>query len=87
MKIRSAGAELFPTDGETDIRKLTVAIRNFAKAPKMTFTQLCQQQQQQQQQQQPWSYGKTAQSKLAKDKRFFRRSSQEMPLIFAASKF
>ena len=84
MKIRSAGAELFPTDGETDIRKLTVAIRNFAKAPKMTFTQLCQQQQQQQP---PWSYGKTAQSKLAKDKRFFRRSSQEMPLIFAASKF
>jgi hypothetical protein len=34
MKIRSAGAGLFPADGQTDIRKLIVAVRNFAKAPK-----------------------------------------------------
>jgi phage terminase large subunit-like protein len=34
MKIRSAGAQLFPADGQTYIRKLTVAFRNFAKAPK-----------------------------------------------------
>jgi hypothetical protein len=38
MKIRSVGAELFHADGQTgrqtDITKLKVAFRNFAKAPK-----------------------------------------------------
>jgi hypothetical protein len=33
-KIRSVGAELFHTDGQTDKMKLTVAFRNFANAPK-----------------------------------------------------
>jgi hypothetical protein len=30
MKIRSVGAELFHTDEQTDMTKLTVAFRNFA---------------------------------------------------------
>ena len=34
MKIRPVGAELFHADGQTDWTKLTVAFRNFAKAPK-----------------------------------------------------
>ena len=34
MKIRPVGAVLFRVDGQTDITKLTVAIPNFAKAPK-----------------------------------------------------
>ena len=34
MKIRPVGAELFDTDGRTDITKLIVAFRNFANAPK-----------------------------------------------------
>jgi hypothetical protein len=35
MKIGTVGAELFHTDGQTtDTTKLTVAFRNFAKAPK-----------------------------------------------------
>ena len=38
IKISSVGAELFHADGntdrQTDIRKLTVAFRNFANAPK-----------------------------------------------------
>jgi hypothetical protein len=33
MKIRSAGAELFHADGQTDM-KLTGDFRNFANAPK-----------------------------------------------------
>jgi hypothetical protein len=36
MKIRPEGAKLFFEDGRTDMTKLTVAFRNFAKAPKMT---------------------------------------------------
>jgi hypothetical protein len=34
MKIRPLGAELFHADGQTDMTKLIVAFRNFAKAPK-----------------------------------------------------
>ena len=34
MKIRSVGAELFHADGQTDMTKLIVALRNFVKAPK-----------------------------------------------------
>jgi hypothetical protein len=34
MEIRPAGAELFHTDGRTDTMEPTVAIRNFANAPK-----------------------------------------------------
>ena len=36
MKIRPVGAELFhgQTDRQTDMRQLTVAFRNIAKAPK-----------------------------------------------------
>jgi hypothetical protein len=38
MKIRPVGAELFnadrQTDGRTDMTKLIVGFRNFAKAPK-----------------------------------------------------
>jgi len=34
MKIRAAGAELLP--GEKDMKKLMVAVRNFAKALKTT---------------------------------------------------
>jgi hypothetical protein len=34
MKIRPVGAELFHADGQTDMTKLEVAIRNFAKVPK-----------------------------------------------------
>jgi hypothetical protein len=33
MKIRPVGAELFRTDRRMDMTKLTVAFRNFAKAP------------------------------------------------------
>jgi hypothetical protein len=32
IKIRPVGAELFHTDGQTDMAKLTVAFRNFANA-------------------------------------------------------
>ena len=32
MKIRPVGAELFRVDGQTDITKLIVAVRNFANA-------------------------------------------------------
>ena len=35
MNIRPVGAEMFHTDGQTDMTKLTVAIRKFQKAPKM----------------------------------------------------
>ena len=42
MKIRLLGAEMFHaggwTDGRTDMRKLIVAFRIFAKAPKMSET-------------------------------------------------
>jgi hypothetical protein len=34
MKIRPVGAELFHADGRTDKRKLGVAFRNTANAPK-----------------------------------------------------
>jgi hypothetical protein len=34
MKIRPVGAELFHVGGQTDMKRLTVAFRNFAKAPK-----------------------------------------------------
>jgi hypothetical protein len=34
MKIRPVGAELFHADGRTDMRKLIVAFRNLANAPK-----------------------------------------------------
>ena len=34
MKIRPVGAELLHADGRTDMTKLTVALRHFAKAPK-----------------------------------------------------
>ena len=34
VKIRPVGAELLHTDGRTDMTKLTVAFRNFVKAPK-----------------------------------------------------
>ena len=34
MKIRQVRAELFHVDGQTDMKKLTVALRNFANAPK-----------------------------------------------------
>ena len=34
MKIRPKAGELFHADGQTDMTKLVVAFRNFAKAPK-----------------------------------------------------
>jgi len=34
LKIRPVGAELFHADGQTDMKKLIVAFRNFANAPK-----------------------------------------------------
>jgi len=34
MKSNLVGAELFPTDGRTDMTKLIVAFLNFASAPK-----------------------------------------------------
>jgi hypothetical protein len=34
IKIRPVGAELFDADGQTDMMKLTVAIRNFTDVPK-----------------------------------------------------
>jgi hypothetical protein len=34
MKIRPAKAELFHADGRTDMMKLIMVFRNFAKAPK-----------------------------------------------------
>jgi hypothetical protein len=36
MNIRPVGAELFHADGQTDMTKLMVPFRNFAKVPKMT---------------------------------------------------
>jgi hypothetical protein len=33
MKMRPVGTELFRADGQTDMRKLMVAFRNFANAP------------------------------------------------------
>jgi len=35
MKIRPVGAELFHADGQTEMTKLLIAIRNFANAPKI----------------------------------------------------
>jgi hypothetical protein len=45
MKIRPVGAELSRADGQTDMKKLTVAFRNFANAPKTSqqFSQFSQQ--------------------------------------------
>ena len=34
FKIRLVGAEFFHADGQTDMTKLIVAFRNFARAPK-----------------------------------------------------
>jgi len=34
MKIRPVGAEMFHTDGQTDVAKLIIAFRNFANATK-----------------------------------------------------
>ena len=34
MKIRPVGAELFHPDGRTDMMKLLIAFRDFAKDPK-----------------------------------------------------
>jgi hypothetical protein len=34
MKIRPVGADLLHADGQTDMTKIIVALRNFAKAPK-----------------------------------------------------
>jgi len=36
MKILPVGAELFRTEGRTDMTKLTIAFRNFPNAPKKT---------------------------------------------------
>jgi hypothetical protein len=36
IKIRSVRAELFCADGQMDVLKLIVAIRNFANAPKIS---------------------------------------------------
>jgi len=38
MKIRPVGAELFHADGQTDMTRLIVAIRNCVKAPEKTVT-------------------------------------------------
>jgi hypothetical protein len=38
MKIRPFGAKLFHADGQTDMPKVTVALRNFANAPKNITT-------------------------------------------------
>jgi len=35
MKIRPVEAELFHTDGQTDIAMIIVVFRNFAKAPQI----------------------------------------------------
>ena len=40
MKIRPVGAELFHADGQTNLTELTVALRNFSKAPKNHNEQL-----------------------------------------------
>ena len=39
IEIRPVWAELFHSDGPTDMTKLTVSFRNFANAPKMTYTE------------------------------------------------
>ena len=41
MKIRPVGAELFQMDGRTDMTKLTVAFRIFAKAPPQKMKTAC----------------------------------------------
>ena len=38
MKFFPVGAKLFHADGQTYITKLIVAFRNFAKAPKIAWT-------------------------------------------------
>ena len=42
MKIRPVGDELFHTDGQTSMMKLTVAFLNFANAPKNVKFHFCQ---------------------------------------------
>ena len=37
MKIRSAGGELFQSDGQTDMKKLTVTFRDFTETLKMSL--------------------------------------------------
>ena len=39
-KIRPVGAEFFHADGQTDMTKLIIAVRNFAKAPKNNLIKL-----------------------------------------------
>jgi hypothetical protein len=38
VNVRPVGAELFHADGQTDITKPIVAVRNFANAPKITVS-------------------------------------------------
>jgi len=38
MRIRTVGAELLHTDGQTDMTKLIIAFRNFANAPEIALT-------------------------------------------------
>ena len=37
MKVRPLGAEMLHVDGQTDLTKLTVGVRNFVNAPKNAF--------------------------------------------------
>ena len=39
MKIRPGGVELSHADGQTDMTKVTLAFRNFAKAPRKCCVQ------------------------------------------------
>ena len=41
MKIRRVGAEFFHADGQTDMKTLTVAFRNFMNAPKKADNHIC----------------------------------------------
>jgi len=41
MKIRPVGDELFRADGQADMTKVTVAVRNFANPPKKEAMYLC----------------------------------------------
>ena len=41
MKIRPAGAQVYHADGQTDMTKLIVAFRNFAKAPEKVYLGKC----------------------------------------------
>jgi hypothetical protein len=41
IKIRLVEAELFHADGQTDMTKLIVALRNFSNAPKIRYKSFC----------------------------------------------